>query len=209
MIKPKAVIFDYGNVLCQPQEHSDQQALAEVLGIALDAFSQSYWQYRGAYDSHELNADAYWGLIASQSGCSISSEQIAKLVQLDNQSWARPNMVMAGWASRLREHDIKVAILSNMPLAIREYLDVHGRWLPRFDHSTYSCDIGCIKPDSRIYNHSLSGLSLQPPEVLFIDDRAENIDAARNLGMHCITFASTEETAEQISREFHLPAIFE
>jgi HAD superfamily hydrolase (TIGR01509 family) len=36
----------------------------------------------------------------------------------------------------------------------------------------------------------LNDLDLQPGEVLFIDDRAENTAAARDLGMRTITFTS-------------------
>ena len=36
----------------------------------------------------------------------------------------------------------------------------------------------------------LSDLGVQPDEVLFIDDRAENTRTARDPGMHSITFTS-------------------
>jgi FMN phosphatase YigB (HAD superfamily) len=46
----------------------------------------------------------------------------------------------------------------------------------------------------------ISDLGAEPGEVLFIDDRAENTRAARDLGMHAITFTS----ASDLDRELRL-----
>jgi HAD superfamily hydrolase (TIGR01509 family) len=48
----------------------------------------------------------------------------------------------------------------------------------------------------------LRDLGAKPDEVLFIDDRAENTAAARNLGMRTITFTS----ASALDRELCLVA---
>lgn len=207
MIQPKAVIFDYGNVLCQPQRLSDQEAMARIIGVPVVDFGRLYWQRRGSYDSHELDASSYWRWIAEQAGCAISQEQLQEFVRLDSESWARPCPTATSWVARLKESGFRTAILSNMPLAIRQYLESQCSWFPEFDHHTFSCDVGCIKPDRRIYDHSLEGLSLQPDEVLFLDDRSENIEAAENLGMHCLLFTTIEEAAAIVASKYLLPKV--
>jgi FMN phosphatase YigB (HAD superfamily) len=42
-------------------------------------------------------------------------------------------------------------------------------------------------------------------ECLFIDDRAENVEAARALGMHALKFVSVHELAVDV-QPFNLPA---
>ncbi|MBY0357591.1 MAG: HAD family phosphatase [Candidatus Obscuribacterales bacterium] len=182
--------------------------MAEVIGAELNDFSAMYWRHRGPYDSHELDLDAYWRLVAQELGLAISQEQIEQLVHLDNLSWSKPNEIMTDWVVKIKGQGCSTAILSNMPLAIRQYLQKHCSWLPAFDHSTYSCDIGCIKPDSQIYEHALAGLGLEPEQVLFLDDRQENIEAARSLGMHSILFVDAKKTAPEIEAAFSLPLIF-
>ena len=47
----------------------------------------------------------------------------------------------------------------------------------------YSHEVGLQKPDPRIYRLTCERLALQPSEVVFVDDRQENVDAAQAFGM--------------------------
>jgi len=47
-----------------------------------------------------------------------------------------------------------------------------------------------IKPDSAIYEHTLTALVFSATEALFLDDREPNIRAARKLRIHGIQFSS-------------------
>ena len=53
-IGPTAIIFDYGNVLSQPQPLADIEAMASVLELPTEIFRRAYWQFRLAYDSIQL-----------------------------------------------------------------------------------------------------------------------------------------------------------
>jgi HAD superfamily hydrolase (TIGR01509 family) len=44
----------------------------------------------------------------------------------------------------------------------------------------------------------ISDLGQRPGEVLFIDDRAENTRAARELGLHAITFTSAGDLDREL-----------
>ena len=45
--------------------------------------------------------------------------------------------------------------------------------------SVLSHEAGCLKPDPRFFDLGLQKLNLRPEQVLFIDDRAENVSAAQ------------------------------
>ncbi len=175
MTEIKAVVFDYGNVLCFEQQESDLQAMADCLGIDLPLFKAAYWNFRFDYDAG-ASGQIYFGQIAEHCGVSISSAQLQQCITLDNIGWSRPNHVMTDWAQRLRANGIKTAILSNMPQDFRDDLP---RWLPDFDHYTYSCEVKANKPAPEIYHHCLAGLEVPPEHVLFIDDRLPNVEAAK------------------------------
>ena len=51
-----------------------------------------------------------------------------------------------------------------------------------------SGDVGATKPDERIYRALLDGFQLQPGAAVFIDDRADNVEAAERFGMRGIQF---------------------
>ena len=196
--KPHAIIFDYGNVLCLPQRRSDLDAMAAVLGVAADEFDPIYWRYRLPYDRSDMHRESYWKQVAEDANREVSESQINRLVELDNQSWTHPDLVMTRWAEAVRAAGTRTAILSNMPLPLREYLSCCCPWLPAVDHSTYSCDVRMTKPDPRIYRHCLEGLGVEPSEAVFLDDRGENIEAARRIGIHGILFTSYEQAVAEL-----------
>ncbi len=51
-----------------------------------------------------------------------------------------------------------------------------------------SCEVGCTKPDPRIYEICLSRLGVAADRTLFVDDRAVNVEAAAQLGIQTLHF---------------------
>lgn len=199
------VVFDYGNVLCAPQLASDRERMAEVCGLEKPRFDELYWRFRLAYDRNDLNGDSYWGAIAAADGRVLNHEEITKLILLDSQSWARPNEPVLKWTEELRRAGLRLAVLSNMPFEVSRYLVENCPWLAVFHHLIFSCDEGCAKPDPAIYRKCLATLELRPEEVLFLDDRPENVTAGLKLGMHGIVFDTLEHASPLIAGRFDPP----
>ncbi|HEU4673425.1 MAG TPA: HAD family phosphatase [Candidatus Limnocylindrales bacterium] len=61
-------------------------------------------------------------------------------------------------------------------------------FLDEFEGIVVSGEVGATKPDERIYRALLERYALDPGRTLFIDDRAENIDAAARLGIEGLVF---------------------
>jgi putative hydrolase of the HAD superfamily len=205
MLKPKALIFDYGNVLCQPQRPSDIEAMAAACGLTLDNFQRYYWQLREEFDRADFDVTTYWQEIGHRSGSSLTGQQVQEAILLDCQSWSRPCARTMQWVQQLSQAGIKTAVLSNMPLALREYIDANCAWLNGFDHKVFSCDVLSIKPDEKIYRHCLELLQLDPDETLFLDDRSANVEAAQKIGMKSVIFTTLDETIEELRSIFDLP----
>lgn len=207
MVKIKAVVFDYGNVISLPQQSSDIPAMGRVCNIDAGLMDTLYWQFRDQYDLQVLDGPAYWQRVADAAGITLTTDQVEQAIDLDNQSWARPCMRMLGWVRRLREHSVRTAVLSNMPMDLRLYLWNSCDWVPEFDHKTFSCEVGAAKPDAAIYLHCLENLNLPPDEVLFLDDRAPNVEAARKAGMHSEQYTTFEKAAATIPLSYALPPL--
>lgn len=200
----KAVIFDYGKVLSQPQHESDVEAMAMICGLSREKFESSYWQFRLAYDEGHLDGRAYWQSIARESGQKFTEEKLLELIKLDGESWSRPNEPTLQWAEELRRHGFFTPILSNMPGDVGTYVKA-CTWIADFDPCIYSCDSGSVKPDKAIYEHCLELLKLPAEQTLFLDDREENVEGARRIGIHSICFTTFEQTCKQIADQFALP----
>lgn len=63
-------------------------------------------------------------------------------------------------------------------------------FLNLFDGAVVSGFEKLAKPDPSIYKVLLARFDLNPRETLFIDDRPENVEAARNLGIEAVQFTS-------------------
>jgi putative hydrolase of the HAD superfamily len=201
MSKPAAVAFDYGQVLSLPQSRTYIKAMAELLG---PEFQQHYWDLREPYDRGDILGDAYWSAVVGRCGVPFSTELCRELIELDVLSWGLPNMTMVQMAARLKADGVKLAIISNLPFELRASLASVDSWLPQFDHQTFSCEVGCVKPGRKIYDHCLRGLNLPAEKVLFVDDRQENIDAAKKIGMQTVWAVDAAVALEEIAKIFNL-----
>jgi 2-haloacid dehalogenase len=54
------------------------------------------------------------------------------------------------------------------------------------------------KPDPKIYKILLERYQLRPEESVFIDDRQENLDAAKTLDIHTILFQTARQVREDL-----------
>lgn len=72
----------------------------------------------------------------------------------------------------------------------RERLDAMLSFVGKgwFDACVASCEVGAAKPSSRYFEELLTRVRVLPDEVVFIDDRIENVEAARTMGMRGIRF---------------------
>ncbi len=204
-IQLRAVVFDYGNVLCHPQQPSDVEIMATVCGLEVPRFQDLYWKFRMPYDRGELNEDSYWAAVAAEDGQVLDRGQVAELTALDAKSWSRPNRATIEWVERLRRAGLGLGLLSNMPLEISRYLTAHCDWLALFDSSTFSCDVGQVKPDPAIYQICLEKLNVAAAEVLFLDDIVANVEGASALGIHGLIFDTVEQTVARVKERFEIP----
>lgn len=204
-VKIKAAIFDYGRVLSLPQPPSTVERMAEICRVPVETFRQGYWDFRLAYDRGDLTVNEYWKSRAQTFEVNLSAEQIERIVHVDCESWSYLNPIMAGWTQQLHTAGIRLALLSNMPLELKDYLVKNLDLFSRFDHLVFSCDVRRVKPEPEIYQHCLSLLRLSPKEVLFLDDKPENVEGASNLGIPSLLFDSPENAFAQIRDRFDLP----
>lgn len=71
-----------------------------------------------------------------------------------------------------------------------------------FDVTIFSCVVGIRKPERGIYQIALNGLSMQPKEAIFIDDKEENVKGAGEIGINTILFKSPEELKKELVTDF-------
>jgi len=71
---------------------------------------------------------------------------------------------------------------------------------PAFDNHFVSHLTGRIKPDPGAFEHVLETLGCSADQVLFLDDIALNVEAARTLGMNAVQVRGLTETRDALIR---------
>lgn len=100
-----------------------------------------------------------------------------------------------GWIEHLKAQGHKVYLLSNYGKTSFEAARDHGRlsFLPLVDGGVISYEVQMVKPEPGIYQALLEKYSLKAEECVFLDDRAENIEAAKALGFQGIVVEDYEQ----------------
>lgn len=83
-----------------------------------------------------------------------------------------------------------MGLVSNTNEAHAEHIRKHYGVFDCFDHHILSYQVGSIKPDRKIFEYAIEVMEKEPGELLFIDDRIENVCAAEQLGMQAQQFES-------------------
>jgi putative hydrolase of the HAD superfamily len=194
MARPSALILDYGEVLSLPQHPDAIARMAAQLDVPSERFAQAYWRHRRSYDLG-LPAREYWRRVASD--LSIDGDPPgADLIAIDVASWMSFREEMWQLAAVARAAGMRTAVLSNGIREVLAQLDVERPLAAHFDVVVISFDVGCAKPDQRIYQITLDRLGVAPADALFVDDRAENIEGARQLGIETLHFTAPERIDE-------------
>src|SRR5271166_3401515 len=194
----KAVIFDYGDVLCLPPTRQEIDGSARVLGISSDLYRVLWSRNRDVYDRGDISPEAYWRKFAEEADKPLDAAQIAELNRRDLAMYSRSNPSMLAWLQDLVAAGMKTAVLSNMHANMIRHARENSIWLECVNWTTLSAEVRTIKPDPAIYEHCLRGLGVAAAESLFIDDREINVLAARSMGIHAIQYESMEQLGNDL-----------
>jgi putative hydrolase of the HAD superfamily len=72
-----------------------------------------------------------------------------------------------------------------------------------FDKWILSYEVGLKKPAIEMFQKAIAWASVEPQEILFIDDMKKHVDVAISLGMRGIHFISAKQLKKELM--FHLP----
>jgi putative hydrolase of the HAD superfamily len=196
----RAVILDYGEVLCYQPAPEALGRMARTFQIEPERFLERYIPTRGPYDQGLLSAEEYWANFARDAGVEIDAARIETLRTWDTGMWSRINVEMIDWLEKVHAAGWTTALLSNMQFDMAAHARKNFAWFAHFDYQILSCELRLIKPDAAIFRHTVERLGVRPQEALFVDDREANVEAAREVGLHAIQFKSVEQLRVELEK---------
>lgn len=188
-----AVIFDYGRVLSLAPSSAELQQFAALVGVSEPPFFEIYSATRHEYDCGRADFHQHWQAFSDAAGVKLLPAQVERIAGMETLMWLRVNHEALALAREIKARGVRIAILSNMPHDLLVYVRREFDWLSEFEVKVWSCELGTVKPDPAIYRACLDALGCEPERTLFFDDRLNNVEAARELGMEAHIFESAEQ----------------
>ena len=191
MNRPACVLFDLDHTLVRYEHAVRVGALAERCGLDAERVVQ-------ALTHSGLERDSDLGLFDAEGHARELARRLGAPVALADCIAARavsmaPIEECVAMAHAVARHT-QVAILTNNGLMVRDHLrDLCPALSPLFDGRVLcSAEFGVGKPDPAIFLRSAQRLGLPPSAILFIDDKATNVDGARAAGMDALHYGGPQ-----------------
>lgn len=197
------IVFDYGEVICRRPPATAFARLAESVGAPAADFEDAYWRHRDAFDRGMAELD-YWCAVGERAGVAVGPAEAAALTEADVELWNTLDPDSVALLASLAADGRRLALVSNAPIA-------HGtafrtrEWAAPFQHFLISGELGAAKPDPEIWRALLDRLGAPAEEVLFLDDREENVLAAKTAGIRAFLWTGADDARrniEEFDREF-------
>ncbi|MFC1435378.1 HAD-IA family hydrolase [Streptacidiphilus sp. N1-3] len=172
-------VVDFNGVLGRHPTHEHWSALAKasVWGGSTGELQQAFWAQRAVYDAGKITEREFWRPLA---GPGAALDQVA---DQDAAMWLEIDPQVLDALNNAVDDGIRLVMLSNAPRPVADLITA-APWSGLFAHLLYSCDLGLNKPARGAYWAALAAAgNPDPADVLFVDDRIDNIASARQMGL--------------------------
>ena len=107
---------------------------------------------------------------------------------------------MIALQAELRRSGFKTYIFSNTNDLAVEHVKSHFPFFKNFDGYIYSCEVGVMKPDAKIYEAMEQMSGRNGSDIVYLDDRAENVAGGAARGWNAILHETPEKTRAAIEK---------
>lgn len=198
MFRPviKAVGFDIGGVLLSSERARFVRYCQQAFGVPLDEIQPALDLHQPQLESGKINLEGFWRAVTKSLGVDYKPE----FLDLWNRHYEADTPInhdVLEIAQRLKQNGYKVGLLSNTH-SEHVAINRHRHIFERFDAVLLSNEIQAVKPQPKAYRLLCRALNTQPPQTVFIDDLAINVEGAVAVGLIGIKFTGAEPLISQL-----------
>ncbi len=194
----KAVVFDIGNVLIEwhPERFYDS-AIGEARRREMFA----------AVDLHSMNEQVDLGAPFTETvyACADAHPEWRDEIRMWHDRWIEMASPAIDHSVRLmaalQAKGMPVFSLTNFGIQTYDFAATRYPFLRAFDRDFISGHMRVIKPDAQIYQMLEDTSGLSGADLIFADDRADNIEAAAARGWHTHLFEGPQGWADRLVTE--------
>jgi len=196
------IYFDLGNVLLSFDHQRAARQMAAVAGITFEEVWEVVFGsgFHLRYERGEFSTAGFHERFCRQTGSTPALEPLAAAAS----DIFEPIPAVITLLDQLSRAGYRLGLLSNTNDAHWSFILATFPELPRwFEVLALSFELKSLKPEPEIYRQAASLAGVAPEEILFIDDRPENVSGAVAAHFAAIHFQGYDHlVAELIARGF-------
>ena len=203
----KNIIFDLGGVLLDVNVELTYTQLGEAMGLEVQSkqIPSHIYKLILGYEKGEINTETFlWNLQKESTNLPPQPNQLIRAWNAMILKW-KPERL--DFLMKLKK-EFKVFLLSNSNdlhlERIRRNLKMNHQIVDfdtkYFDKTFYSHLMKLRKPEIKIFEKVLIETGINPKETLFIDDTEENVEKAREAGLHAVCHNTDDNIIDSIKR---------
>lgn len=197
----QAIIFDLGGVVFTNGTKRFSEHLAEKYQVDVEKAKAilDKSDIGNAYRTGKMTRDEFWDAVKKEL-------QLTEHTDVLEQKWIDVYIVIEETKEIVQNlaKKYKVYFLSDNVKERVGAIDKKYNFKSWFHGGVFSHEVGIRKPHPDIYKIALEKTGLPEEEVLFIDDKANNLIPAKELGMQTLLF----ETPEKLQKDLQMLEIF-
>jgi 2-haloacid dehalogenase len=197
----KNIIFDFGNVFI---EWNPLRIFCRILPEnEQDRFMKTVWR-----EEWNNNLDCGVSFVDNEKQLQAKYPQHSQYITYFHKHWydslGEENRESLVLLSNLQKAGYSTYGLSNWSAETFPPTKVVHPFFNTLTGTVISGEEKVCKPDLKIYQILLERYQLTPEECIFIDDRQENLEPAKRLGMETVLFQSAQQVREDLCRILHI-----
>lgn len=191
----KTIIFDWGGVLIKHPVEDLFEYTSINLGADKEQIENVFSRYAGRLERGQISLSDF----AKSASNSLGLEE-----SFPENLWGdalraviRPIEGMLELVASVKQAGYSTGFLSNTEKPAKKLYEELG-YSGYFDFAVLSCDEGYAKPEPEIYKIAIERAGNEASEIIFIDDKEENIAAANAAGINGIHFTGIDKLKDEL-----------
>lgn len=172
----KNIVFDLGRVVFAQNPNKSSEEFRRFFSYVAQSPMPQFWV------DYDMGVSSFDKVVSDLSAYREVDEEYTRSMILASISRQETIIPTEALIHDLKAAGYKLYVLSNMSREFIEYLRQQPVY-KYFDGEVISCEEGVVKPMPQIYNILIQRYELDVEHTMFIDDRIENVEVAKTLGI--------------------------
>jgi HAD superfamily hydrolase (TIGR01509 family) len=190
----KVLLFDLGGVVFQNGTKLFLHELAAKYNLGIEFVNQVINGEKGdRYREGKMSRDAFWEAVVNELGIHADIDTL-------EEEWINKYTLIEETKAIIDElkKEYKLYFLSDNVRERVEKISLKHNFLEWFEGGIFSHEVGVRKPHPNVYKAAIKKIGVSPEEMIFIDDKEENLPPAEELGMNVLLFSTPHQLREDL-----------